>query len=71
MTPQPPRTSQARYATLADLDLVSPELSRSINAAASLGSRSIRETYLHRYAHSHGEFAAACEMAENLGLTVQ
>ena len=58
------------YATLADLDIVTPELSQRISAAASVGTRFIRESLIHRSSHSRAEFAAACEMAENLGLAV-
>jgi hypothetical protein len=52
------------------LHIVSPELSQKISAAASVGSRMVRESFIHRYSHSTAEFAAACEMAENLGLVV-
>jgi len=64
------QVSRTPPSTLADLNLVAPELSQSISAAASVGSRMIRESFIHRYSHSRAEFAAACEMAEDLGLLV-
>jgi len=62
-----PRSSQA---SLDDLDIVTPELSYKIASAASVGVRAIRESYIYRNSTSRAEFAAACEMAENLGLAV-
>lgn len=59
-----------QYPSLADLDIVCPELSERISAAVSTGTHFIRETYIHRYSHSRAEFTAACEMAENLGLAI-
>ena len=63
-----PRTPQA---TLADLNIVTPELSYKISSAASIGVHAIRESFIYRNSTSRAEFAAACEMAENLGLAVQ
>jgi hypothetical protein len=58
------------YGTLSDLKIVSPELSNRILASVSVGAHSIRESYLYRCSHSLAEYAAACEMAETLGLTL-
>jgi len=56
--------------SLADLDIVGLQLSERILSTASTGTRSIRETYIHRYSHSHAKFAAACELAESYGVAV-
>jgi len=66
-TQNQPATS---LATLIDLDIVTPELAERISASASSGSLSIRETYIVRYSHSRAEAAAACELAESVGLVV-
>lgn len=66
-TQNQPTTSRS---TLLDLDIVTPELAERISASASTGSRSIRETYIVRYSHSRAETAAACELAESVGLVV-
>ena len=57
--------------SLTDLDIVCRQLSERIAAAAATGTRSIRETYIHRHSHSYAESAAACELAENYGLAIQ
>jgi hypothetical protein len=61
---------QPAIASLADLDIVCRPLCERIAAAASRGTRTIRETYIHRHSHSHAEYAAACELAESYGLSV-
>jgi hypothetical protein len=57
-------------ASLTDLDIVCRPLSERIAAAASSGTGTIRESFIHRHSHSHAEFAAACELAEGYGLAV-
>jgi len=61
---------QTAVRSLADLEVVGLQLSERILSAASTGTRSIRETYIHHCAHSHAEFAAACELAESYGVAV-
>ena len=56
------------FKSLTDLDIVSPELSHKLISQASAGSSSIRESFIYRYSHSRAEYAAACELAETLGL---
>jgi len=61
---------QTAVRSLADLEIVGLQLSERILSAASTGTRAIRETYIHRYSHSHAEFPAACELAESYGVAV-
>jgi len=60
---QVPRTSPS---TLADLAIITPELSQRISAAASVGSRMIRESFIHRYSHSRAELACPFILSRRL-----